>query len=381
MIRGPISTVIVGMLVLAGVLVWVKGPDSVLEMLPERLVQGLQGGAAGTFDSAVKGSGDKAADFLADDGQGLSAHGPIAALEGNRPVFIADVLSGHTTRVENAIPAEITTIRPISGCRLTPPQPGSVIGHATAGRTDLGLALLTYDDADLARAVQGLVDGYRATGSAAVTVPSDLSYTAYDVAVTESKAPVYLVLEASSGNLIWNIHLAPGAQVERVILLGGAQVGVANLDPVVPVEVLPGAAMADCGIRPAYSLNPGHLFFQSVASGAISKDAAETKLAAIKEAVAAYDTWFRDSFGVLAEPTRAGFDSGTVSVVGPVPDSGEGRAVYASLDGARIRMTQDIYFEIAGQVAPGEDFASRVKAIATTFAGGDLATLRQGVSF
>ena len=44
-------------------------------------------------------------------------------------------------------------------------------------------------------------------------------------------------------------------------------------------------------------------------------------------------------------------------------------------------MTQDIYFEIDGQVAEGEDFAGRVKAIATAFAFGDLTTLRQGVSF
>jgi hypothetical protein len=234
---------------------------------------------------------------------------------------------------------------------------------------------------DLASAVQGLVDAYRSSGSTEVSAPSGLAYAAYDVAVTETKAPVYLVLEARTGNLVWNLHLAPGARIERVILLGGAHVGVANLDPVVPVEVLPGPAMAACGIRPAYPLNPGHLFFQSMANGAMSRDEATAKLGAIDDAVAAYDIWFRDSFGVLAEATRAGFDEGSVSVVGSVPTGDAGRAVYAPIEGARIRMTQDQYFDIKGQVAEGADFAGRVKAIATSFAFGDLKTLRQGVAF
>lgn len=381
MIRGPISTVVVGTILLAGLYLWVKGPESVARYLPDQFVQLLNGSSLGTFDSSVKGSGDAPGDYLSDDSDGLTVHGPIGALAGNQPVFIKDVIADYSSRVGDDIPAEITMIRPISGCRLTPPLDGTVVGHATAGRSGLTLAMLTYNDADLARAVQGLVDSYRASGSSQVSAPVELAYEAYDVAVTDTSAPVYLVLEALSGNIVWNIHLAPGARIERVILLGGAHAGVANLDPVVPVEVLPGAAMADCGIRPAYSLNPGHLFFQSVANGAIKKDEADLKLAAIRDAVSAYDTWFRDSFGVLAEESRIGFDDGTVSVIGPQPGEAQPKAVYAPIEGSRIRMTQDAYFEIKGQVPEGEDFAGRVKAIATTFAFGDLKNLRQGVSF
>ena len=67
-----------------------------------------------------------------------------------------------------------------------------------------------------------------------------------------------------------------------------------------------------------------------------------------------------------------------VAVVGPQPGAAEPKAVYAGVQGAQIRLTQDSYFEIRGQVAEGEDFAGRVKAIATSFAFGDLTTLRQG---
>ena len=57
------------------------------------------------------------------------------------------------------------------------------------------------------------------------TVPEALAYQSYDVAVTEVSAPVYLVLQTGPGNRIWNIHAAPGVRIERVVLLGGDQVG------------------------------------------------------------------------------------------------------------------------------------------------------------
>ena len=319
--------------------------------------------------------------YLLDVPEGLSVEGPIAAMAGNRPVYITDVISGYTTEVAADVPAELTTIRPISGCRLTQPLEGTEVGHVTAGTTGLALPILTYNDMDLAAAVQVFVNLYRKAGEAEVRPPAELAYDVYDVAVTETRAPVYLVLESVARNRIWNIHLAPGARIERVILLGGTQSGVANLDPVVPVEVLPAQALADCGIQPAYELNRGHRFFDVLANGpALDKAAAEVDFAAMQDAIAAYNTWFRDSFGVLADETRAGF-GGTISVVGPQPGDAEPKAVHAPVQASRIRLTQDAYFEIRGQVAKREDFVARVKAIATAFAFGDLANLRQGVQF
>jgi hypothetical protein len=380
MIRGPISLVIVGAIMLVGTMLVTLGPQKFEAYLPEGLYAMLQGGQMGGFGSQV--SGDTPADFLIDAQDGLRAEGPIAAMAGNRPVFIKDVIDGYKSRIGSEVPSEITMIRPISGCRLTPPLEGTVVGHATSGDSSLTLPMLTYNDANLAGAVQGFVDGYRATGSTKVAYPSGLAYDAYDVAVTETRAPVYLVLETSGHNRIWNIHIVPGVQIERVVLLGATHAGVANLDPVVPVEVLPGEAMAACGIVPSYPLNPGHRFFEVLKDGPGSyKEEAEANYIKMQDGIAAYNTWFRDSFGVLADETQAGFWGSTLSVVGPQPGEAEPKAVYAPIQGSRIRMTQDVYFEIDGQVAEGEDFAGRVKAIATAFAFGDLATLRQGVSF
>jgi hypothetical protein len=306
---------------------------------------------------------------LVDSPEGLRAEGPIAAMAGNRPILIDDVIAGYAPTSDSGVPATVTAIRPISGCRPTPPAEGTVVGHVTAGSSGLRLPFSTYDDGDLAWAVQAFVDAVRAGDMDPAASLRGPDYEAYDVAVTETRAPVLLVLEGRAGNRIWNIHSVEGVRIERVILLGGGQAGVANLDPVVPVEVMLDDGLADCGIRPAYLATRG----QAATGG--------ENVAELDEAARAYDIWFRDSFGVLASETRAGFDVGTISVVGPVPMDEEPKPDYSPVHGADLRATQSTYFDIVGQVANGEDFAARVKAIATTFAFGDLNYLRQGVSF
>lgn len=382
MIRTLFSLMLL-LLVLTGGALVVLGPDRLAEYLPDPLAEtvldyGERLGLKGLIGADVQA--DTADVLLADTATGLVAEGPIAALPGNVPVFTNAVLAGHVRRISRAIPAEITTIRPILGCRLTAPMPGVVVGYVTAGLSDQPMALATYSDADLALGVQALAEHYRRTATVAMSVPDDIAYQASDVAVTETSAPVFLVLENRSGNRIWNIHLAPGARIDRVVLLGGDQAGVANLDPVVPVEVLLDDGLAACGISPAHPLNRGHALLQPQGASGLTPADQAAELARIEAAAAAYDQWFRDSFGVSTRD-RAGFDRGAVSAIGPVPAAEAGRAIYAPIAGAEIRTTQDIYFEIKGQVPEGQDFAARVLAITTGFAMGDLATLRQGIDF
>lgn len=384
MIRGPISLLIVGSIALFMFLLVSMGPRVFEGILPGPVLALLEGNMTiqtigGTGE---RPAGDTPSDLLVEVKGGLVARGPIAAMAGNRPVFIADVIEGYKTRISKDIPVEITTIRPISGCRLTPPLEGTAVGHVTAGVSELELALLTYNDRILADAVQDFVNAYRNLGTGMLGSVSGYTYDSYDVAVTETARPVYLVLVNQSGYRIWNIHLAPGARIERVVLLGGDQAGVANLDPVVPVEVIPAAGLDDCGIVPAYAVSANQPTLKTMGGVSGSQTGeAEQKPATLPDRIMAYNTWFRDSFGVLADETRAGFDTGTISVVGPLPGEAEPKAVYAPIHGSRIRMTHDKYFEIRGQTAKEDSFAGRVKAIATTFAFGDLGYLRQGVSF
>ena len=382
MVRGVIGFGVLALLLL-GIAGFVAGGPALFDrILQNQLLAYMDRmGLTSRFGPPPTGTGDKASDYLIDTPGGLEARGPIAAVKGNEAVFTLDAISGYSTRVANEVPAEITTIRPILGCSVTPPSAASLVGHVTAGRSDLPLAMATYGDADLAAAVQVLVDAYRETGELQAVTSDALAFQAYDVAVTEISAPVYLVLESSDVNRLWNIHLAPGARIERVILLGGRQAGVANLDPVVPVEVMLGSGLDACGIAPAYRLGKANDLFKSLEAGTLSVPDANQILARIDDAVAKYDVWFEAAFGLSAGASRIGWDVGTISVVGPMPQDGGSQALWRPIAGAELRATQASYIEISGQVATGADFTSRVLAIATTFAAGDLTTLRQGVEF
>jgi hypothetical protein len=387
MVLRAASLAIIGIVSMIAVALAVVGPAAFERVLPQSAIafledMGVTGGAlaiGGGTDAAPNGTGEFPSDYLSDGAEGISARGPIAAMPGGRAAFIEDVIVGYSTRVSRDTPAEITTIRPVLGCTFTPPEKGAVVGHAVARLSGVDLSMITYGDEDLANAVQLFVDLYRDGGQQEAISTAAFRYQAYDIAVTDTRTPIYLVLESDERHRIWNIHVAPGARIERVILLGGSQAGVVNLDPVVPVEVMLADGLRECGIAPAYPLNDGNLLFQSLANRTMTQEEGTAKLAEIQLAVDQYNQWFMGQFGLDAVKSSAGWNGGTISVIGPLPDETNPKAIWAGIDAAKIRTTQNTFFEIEGQVAEGADFASRVTAIATSFAWGDLAKLRQGV--
>ncbi len=221
---------------------------------------------------------------------------------------------------------------------------------------------------------------YRASGLRRVEGLKANSFEVYDVAVTETAKPVYLVLQTRNFLRLWNIHLAPGARLERVVLLGGDEAGVANLPDGVPVEVLRSSEIEACGLpTPFYPLNPGALLFQSLDSGVLKPEDAQATLDMIAAKGKAYDDWFRATFGVGADETMAGnWVDNSIAVAGPKPATAEARAFWQPITGSTALVTVDDYLEYAALADQGVDFASRVIAIATAYAWGDLENLRMG---
>lgn len=372
------------------------GPRFLEKILPESTLVWIEdndgfGGLlsmSGTVDMAdgggTKGDPKDPYSHLRDTGDGWQGSARIAALPGNQPVFVADVLDGRRAEARNVAPQTVGVLQPVTDCRFTPPQAGSFVAHIGAlGNPPYTMALSTYGDAELAKAVRQFAKIYRKSGRKQVHGLSDLSFTDFDVIVTETQRPVYLVLESPHDMRLWNILLAPGARIERVVLIGGRQAGVANLDPAVPVEVMRNAELQACGVPDAqYPLNPGHMLFQSLDAGRLSVEEAEVTLGKIAAANAAWDGWFRDAFGVSANATMAGdWNDGNIAVAGPVPATPEERAVYAKLSGGLARITVDTYVEYPALRAEGADFASRVGAIASAFAWGDLENLKLKENF
>ncbi len=388
--------VIVGSVMLFMTALVMGGPRVFEKVLPEKAIvwietmgMGTMGGDwAPTVHGTLRLGGGKAPasdpndpnSRLRDSSDGWSADVTVATLQGGGLAFVEDVIDGHRARVHGHAPGSVTPLTGMEGCAFTPPSTLAHVGHAASGeRVKIGLA--TYNDSHIAAAVQTLVNVYRDSGSVRSFKAEGQQYEVFDIAVTETERPVYLVLVAGAGLPVFNIHLAPGARIERVALIGGDQAGVANLPEDVPVEVMLRPRAEACGAVPFYPLNPGALYYQSVENGAIKPEEVPQYEARFAAAEAAWEGFFRANFGVSAAESLSGdVREVMVAAVGPVPGDAGDRAVWQPVKGAPLRVTMDQYVDYP-DMPEGQDFDSKVRAVATAFAWGDLGNLAQGVEF
>ncbi|MFE3837656.1 hypothetical protein [Pseudogemmobacter sonorensis] len=384
MVRGPVSMVIVGIVTLFMFGLVALGPRAFSAILPESVLVYIEtmGDAQMMADRGYVPGGGEGRDpmeFLRDTNEGWLVRGPIAALEGGGAAFVTQVLAGHSSSVRGQAPGAIELLTPVAGCDFTPPSEGAHVAHlGIRSARNRDLAISTYDDAALARAVAQYAKAYRERGKA-FNRPSasGAAYQAFDVAVTETARPVYLVIDAFyHDSWLVNVHLAPGARVERVILLGGAQMGVANLPAEVPVEVMLRAGLEACGVKPFYPLNPGHAYYAAIVANRLDAERiAQTEAGFLADA-AVWEGAFRRWFGIAAAESLAGsWRDLAVAVAGPVPATPEGRAVWRPVAGAPARLTSGQYLETPELAAEGRGFAARVEAVTRAFAWGDLENL------
>lgn len=362
-------------------LVWLDENDGFGGLFSMSGTVSLAGGITGPTGDAAK---DPYA-HLRDGSSGIRGSNKVVPMAQGQVAFVADVVTGRRISSGSYAPGTVKVLTPLEGCAFTAPTAGAFVGHVqSTGRSAISVSLATYGDEELAEAVKTFAKVYRKSGRKQVYGLKDHSFEAFDVVVTETQKPTYLVLSASGGRpKLWNIQLAPGATLERIVLIGGDQAGVVNVDPSVPVEVMLYAALTSCRVpAPSYPLNPGHMLYQSLEAGHVSQEEADESLTRLARQNAAWDTWFRSSFGVSANETMAGnWDGGTIAAVGPLPPTPEGKAAYTKVSGGLARITVDTYVEYPALKKDGADFASRVVAIATAFAGGDLETLKLKENF
>ncbi len=185
---------IVGAICLAMLALSMGGPKVFEKVLPEDATAWLTDfGLGGTMSGDSGASSDNPQDHLRDTSDGWKPSAKIAAMPGNRAVFVKEVISGRSTSIEGDSPAAVVALTPVQDCRITPPSEGAFVGHVSAGSaTGVTLGVSTYGDAELAAAVQQFAKHYRATGLRRVEGQRTSGFDAFDVAVTETARPVYL---------------------------------------------------------------------------------------------------------------------------------------------------------------------------------------------
>ncbi|SNS46529.1 hypothetical protein [Tropicimonas sediminicola] len=288
--------------------------------------------------------------------------GPVAATEHGRPVFIESVMAGYHRPVVSEAPGKVTEARVIEECRFTAPAAGARVANVFSNASLHGASFYAFDMPELdplalryleTQSEQGETPPSGMLSIAAkiaekatemqslpsLTKSGGFQYKVTEVVVTETEMPVHLVLQAGAGRVLWNLHLAEGAEVSGVSLLGGHLPAVANVPKRVPVEVLDDAGLAACGVTRVRLPLASDPIFAAVDEGALTLDRARAGLEDMRQQAEAWNGWFEGQFGLRSDQSRIGFEEAAImAVVGPLPETPEARVVHHTLRRASVAM-------------------------------------------
>lgn len=152
-----------------------------------------------------------------------------------------------------------------------------------------------------------------------------------DVLVTETRKPVYLVLSGQQP-VLWMLHLAEGAQIEAIAVIGGSAQAIANVPEGVEVRfvITQSSWQRSCAVSPARPVTPSWemIEMQQRPAGSFWRK----KLINYELAHREYHKWLVARVG---EPDHVVTAEGTAHMLaGPKPAK---RIAYRSLKGASVR--------------------------------------------
>ncbi|PIE15078.1 MAG: hypothetical protein CSA68_08990, partial [Rhodobacterales bacterium] len=132
-----------------------------------------------------------------------------------------------------------------------------------------------------------------------------------DVVITDTSAPIYLVLQTTSGNIIWNLHLSAGVRLAHVTSVANGASGLAGLPAGVSYQVLDVADFVQtddfgatrlaegCEIMPWRMPTPDWGIWQRTEQ--TGSDFAKVRVRKNVSRHATYQAWYEKAFGVPAD--------------------------------------------------------------------------------
>lgn len=136
---------------------------------------------------------------------------------------LTDLVSGFDPARVDGPPREVVMFDPNPECTLRRPA-GNEVVHNVRLESGIGQTKLhIVSDAALAKGVSEHI-----TGITAANKPYLIGKTAkgnlgqVDVLVTDTSAPVYLVLQSMYGNTLWNVHRGPGVEIAHIAMIGNS---------------------------------------------------------------------------------------------------------------------------------------------------------------
>lgn len=340
---------------------------------PRALIEALRSGKPPVLRSQTRETGAPLAHLVYHDDQ-WRADDAITATAVGMPVFRSEVFAEWQASTMDDVPRIVGRFPVTQTC-----DPPSISGRAVllrAPESPLRAGLQAWDRETFREAVDAIIAAQRATNKVrevkAMGVSERAGFAAYDVAVTDP-GPVHLVLLSRGKRMVWNLHLATGAELAGVTLIGGAGDALANVPEGVPVLSLSREALAGCGVVEAYPYEPDGFFYRNHAAGVVSDEEFARMNAEMDAKAAVWEDWLRQSFGVAPGTQAIGYDAGASALIGPVPAE---PVPWRGLAQAPVLVGDTEDEVIARALTDGDGFYDAAMTRALELAGGSFEMLR-----
>lgn len=334
--------------------------------------------------SATRGKG-MPQDFVQSGYSGVHASGPIFVHDRSKAVFIADAVADWRPAREADAFGQIQLLNPVAGCDMPAPAQGARLVNLFVDGTGMKAGMYSFTESEVIDSVEDwLANIRRGTPKDIALWDKDPQFYVYDIVVSETAAPVHLVLQSRTEgvmqskpqSLLFNLHLAEGVQISGVSILGGRANAVANIPKGVPVAVMPDDALLLCDLR-IVDLDVGERLIKKKAANDSMFDEDEKAEAWDKLVgeIEAYNHWFQRQFGVRSDETVVGLNLARGALVGPVASTPEAAVKYSPLAGAYVVAQALDYLKVTGLHDWPAAYKDEVVKMATAAAGGDPAEL------
>ncbi len=256
------------------------------------------------------------------------------------PVTLADLVTDHVLTDENTVIGQIIPFDRNSQCNLRRPLASEQVVNIRLENGTLTPPVRAISDSDLVKQlVQNVTDvtqkGRSYNWSAQVT--GDL--TSVDVFLTDTSAPIYLVLQNRGNGIIWNVQTAPDVTLAHVAIVTSRTSGLvsppdnATFEALLEADFVPlhefGAddTIRTCMIRPWRLPEPDWLAMQKAGN--------DNQIYSYTKGYTAYNAWYTGTLGVDAATNLVSPQTAAHMHFGPLPAS---PFTYRSMAGRDVHM-------------------------------------------
>lgn len=324
--RHPIRNTLIWTILLAGL---GTGGYFGWQALPPDLVALITGSDSENDDLALGPENILETDTMSSEGPTLAS--PVVAQAGGAPLDLEQIVTNVSLTNGATQITEITPIIRNARCDLRAPSSSEKVMGVRIENGGLTAPIHALSNAQLA---QQLLANVHAVTQEGQNYASDGGLggakNSVDVILTDTTAPIYLVLQNMGSGVIWNLHAAPEVTVAHVAIIGADFSGVANLqsdttfeavlvsDFVPPHQYGADDAARDCMVRPWRNPQPDWIGVRKAAAGDLSF---QNQMYSYTKGYEAYNRWYKNALGVDAALNTVSLRDAAHVLLGPVPDS------------------------------------------------------------